>query len=101
MPTGFGRISLIVAVLALTAYLVTGEGVFGFGFVVGLGLTGLHWAYNGGWGPGSYQHRRGSIPPPEATLGGQTSSAGWVWYIVGVVGIFLALVGMAAVASSP
>jgi hypothetical protein len=100
IPTGLGRISLIVAVLGLIGYLITGDSPFGFAFVAGLGVTGLHWAYSGGWGENSYQHRRGSLPPPEATLGGQNDSTGWVWYIVGVA-FFLGLiaVGLAASAS--
>ena len=88
IPTGLGRIGLIVAIAALVAYLITGEGDFAFLFLFALAFLGLHWAYSGGWGPNSY----GSRPEisGEPTIGGQPGSASqWVWYVVGVIGLLL------------
>jgi hypothetical protein len=99
MPTGLGRVFAIVAILAFVAYLLTGSSSLVILAVAALLATGLHWAFSGGWGEGSYANRAGTLPRPEAVLGGQAGSAGqWIWYVVGVL-VFLALLfAMATVA---
>jgi hypothetical protein len=95
IPTGWGRIFVIAAALALVAYLLTGEGLFGIAFVCAAGFAVLHFAYSGGWGHDS----QGGVPPAEATLGGQRGSAAqWVWYLAGVILFLIILMLMAGVA---
>ena len=93
-----GRVFAVVAVLGFAGYLFTGNaslGILAFGALLG---TGLHWAFNGGWGEGSYASRADSLPRTEAPLGGQEGSAGqWVWYVVGVLTFLALLVVLAAI----
>jgi len=101
IPTGFGRISLIVAVIALIAYLITGESSLAMVFLAGIVFVALHWAYNGGWGEGSYGKRSNGLGRGEPTIGGQAGSAAqWLWYAVGVFGFIAGMLILWAIVSS-
>ena len=99
IPIGLGRILAIAATLAFLGYVVTGSSSLGVMFVAALVGTGLHWAFSGGWGEGSYARRAGDLPRAEATLGSQSGSAAqWIWYVVGVLGFLLLIFAMMAIA---
>jgi bacteriorhodopsin len=101
IPAGFGRITLIVAVIALIAYLITGKSSLAMVFLAGIVFVALHWAYNGGWGPDSYGPRSAALGTAEPVLGGQAGSPSqWVWYVVGVVGFLVAIAILMSIAQT-
>ena len=101
IPTGSARISLIVAAIALIAYVITGESWLAMVFLVGIVFVALHWAYNGGWGPDSYGRRSGGLGAGEPVLGGQAGSLSqWVWYVIGVVGFLVAIAILMSIAQT-